>query len=99
MDVTVIQSYHDRNTNTLIIGGYRHYSVEVRQKCGCDEGVGQLFKASLRRSSLERERAVGTEGDREMGVFLRDTLLIMSQIVENGIRFLGSRCQHSQMRS
>lgn len=59
----------------------------------------QLFKASLRRSSLERERAVGTEGEREMGVFLRDTLLSMSQMVENGIRFLGSICQQSQTRS
>ena len=52
-----------------------------------------------RRSSLERDRAVGTEGEREIGVFLRDTLVRMSQMVENGIRFLGTSCQQSQIRS
>ena len=54
---------------------------------------------SLRRSSLDRERVVGTDGERAMGVFLRETLESMSHIVENGIRFFASSCQQSQIRS
>ena len=48
---------------------------------------------------MERDRAVGTDGDLAMGVFLRDTLASMSHIVENGIRFLASNCQQSHIRS
>lgn len=54
---------------------------------------------SLRRSSLERDRVVGTDGERAIGVFLRETFERMSHIAENGIRFLASSCQQSQISS
>ena len=51
------------------------------------------------RLSDEREREMGKEGLREIGVFLQESLMSTSLIVLNGSLFLGSCCQHSRTRS
>ncbi len=50
-------------------------------------------------ASDERERFVGKEGLRAMGVFLRDSLTRASLIVVNGNLLLGSGCMQSSNSS
>ena len=42
---------------------------------------------------------MGKEGLRTMGVFLRESLFMISQMVENGSLHCGLGCQQSQTRS
>ncbi len=49
--------------------------------------------------SEERERLVGKEGLREMGVFLRESLINASLMVVNGNLIFGSGCMQSSSRS
>ena len=46
------------------------------------------------RVSVEREREMGKEGLREIGVFLRESLISTSLMVLNGSLWRGSWCQH-----
>ena len=51
------------------------------------------------RLSVEREREMGKEGLRAMGVVRRESFTRMSQMVEKGRRRLGSKCMQSQTKS